>query len=40
VTLPAEVDDEHVEASRRDGVLTVLVPKSSRSRRRRIQITH
>ena len=39
VTLPAEVDDEHVEASLRDGVLTVRVPKSPQSRRRRIQIT-
>jgi HSP20 family protein len=39
VTLPAEVDDEHVEASLRDGVLTVRVPKSSASRRRRIEIT-
>ena len=40
VTLPAEVDDEHVEALLRDGVLTVRVPKSARSRRRRIEITH
>ena len=39
VTLPVEVDDEHVEASLRDGVLTVRVPKSARSRRRRIQVT-
>ncbi|WP_448628055.1 Hsp20/alpha crystallin family protein [Geodermatophilus sp. URMC 64] len=39
VTLPAEVDDEHVEASLRDGVLTVRVPKSSQNRRRRIPIT-
>ena len=39
VTLPAEVDDEHVEASLRDGVLTVRLPKSSQSRRRRIEIT-
>ena len=39
VTLPAEVDDEHVEASLRDGVLTVRVPKSPASRRRRIAIT-
>ena len=39
VTLPVEVDDEHVEASLRDGVLTVRVPKSAHSRRRRIEIT-
>jgi HSP20 family protein len=39
VTLPAEVDEERVEASLRDGVLTVRVPKTSQTRRRRIQIT-
>ncbi|MGY1885241.1 Hsp20/alpha crystallin family protein [Blastococcus sp. SYSU DS0753] len=39
VSLPAEVDDEHVEASLRDGVLTIRVPKSARTRRRRIEIT-
>ena len=39
VTLPAEVDEEHVEASLRDGVLTVRVPKSAQTRRRRIEIT-
>ena len=39
VTLPAEVDDEHVEASLTNGVLTVRVPKSPESRRRRIEIT-
>ena len=39
VTLPSEVDDEHGEASLRNGVLTVRVPKSSASRRRRVTIT-
>ena len=39
VTLPGEVDDEHVEASLQKGVLTVRVPKSALTRRRRIQIT-
>ncbi|MGY1722600.1 Hsp20/alpha crystallin family protein [Blastococcus sp. SYSU DS0533] len=38
VTLPAEVDDEHAEASLRDGVLTVRVAKPAQSRRRRIPI--
>jgi HSP20 family protein len=39
VTLPGELDDEHVEAQLRDGVLTVRVPKSASSRKRRITIT-
>ena len=39
VTLPGELDEEHVEASLRDGVLTVRIPKSPQSRRRRIEIS-
>ena len=39
VTLPLEVDEEHVEASLQDGVLTVRVPKSPGSRRRRFEIS-
>jgi HSP20 family protein len=39
VTLPGELDEEHVEASLRDGVLTVRMPKSPQTRRRRIEIT-
>jgi HSP20 family protein len=39
VTLPGELDEEHVEAQLRDGVLTVRMPKSPQSRRRRIEIS-
>ena len=39
VTLPGELDDEHVAASLRDGVLTVRIPKSAQARRRRIAIS-
>lgn len=38
VTLPDDVDEEHVEASLNDGVLHVRVPKSSSDRRRRIDV--
>ena len=36
--LPGEVDAENVAATLADGVLTVRVPKSDESRRRRIEI--
>lgn len=39
VLLPAEVDDERIEANLTDGVLTVHVPKTVSARRRRIQVT-
>ena len=39
VTLPDDLDEEHVEAQLKDGVLTVRVPKSPHSRRRRIEIS-
>jgi HSP20 family protein len=39
VTLPGELDDEHVAATLHNGVLTVRVPKSPHARRRRIEIT-
>ena len=39
VTVPGEPDEEHVEAELRDGILTVRIPKSAHSRRRRIEIT-
>jgi HSP20 family protein len=39
VLLPGEVDDDHVEASLREGVLTVRVPKPAGQRRRRIPVT-
>jgi HSP20 family protein len=39
VMLPGELDDDHVDASLRNGVLTVRVPKSPQTRRRRIEIT-
>lgn len=38
VTLPGEVDSEAVTASFVDGMLSVVVPKAERSRRRRIPI--
>jgi HSP20 family protein len=37
-TLPGELDPEKVEANLSDGVLTVRVPKSERSRRRKVEI--
>jgi HSP20 family protein len=39
VTLPGDVDADQVDARLHDGVLTVRVPKSPETRRRRIQIT-
>jgi HSP20 family protein len=39
VTLPGEVDPEGVEASLREGVLTVRVPKSADAKPRRIAIS-
>ena len=38
VGLPGHVDPEKVDANLRDGVLTVRIPKSERSQRRRIDI--
>jgi HSP20 family protein len=38
VTLPGPADEEHVDASLHDGVLTVRVPKSERVRPRRIEV--
>lgn len=39
VTLPSEVDPDGVEASLRDGVLTLRVPKSAEGKPRRIAIS-
>ena len=39
VILPADVEEDQVTASLSDGVLTVRVPKSQRSRPRRIPIS-
>jgi len=39
VMLPGELDEEHVDATLTDGVLTVRVPKSPGTRRRRIPIS-
>ncbi|MGY1776723.1 Hsp20/alpha crystallin family protein [Geodermatophilus sp. SYSU D00804] len=39
VTLPGDVDAEHVTAALSDGVLTVRVPKAEQARPRRIAIT-
>jgi HSP20 family protein len=38
-TLPRQVDPDRIEASLRDGVLTVRVPKSERSQPRRVEIS-
>jgi HSP20 family protein len=38
VTLPAEVDEDHVEAHLNEGVLTVRLPKPESQRPRRIEI--
>jgi HSP20 family protein len=42
VALPAEVDDERASATFRNGVLTVMLPKTERARQqtKRIPITH
>ena len=38
VTLPADVDSEHVEAAYRNGVLTITLPKTERSKARKIPV--
>jgi HSP20 family protein len=38
INLPVEIDADHVEASLRDGVLTVRMPKHERSKARKIQV--
>ena len=38
VTLPGQTDQEHIEATIHDGVLTVRVPKSETAKRRRIEV--
>jgi HSP20 family protein len=38
ITLPAPADEEHVDADLHEGVLTVRVPKTEQSRRRRIEV--
>ena len=38
VTLPGQADAEQIEASLKEGVLTVRIPKPERARRRRIEI--
>lgn len=40
VTLPGPVDDDAVTASLDHGLLTVVIPKAERARRRRIPIGH
>ncbi|HWF49645.1 MAG TPA: Hsp20/alpha crystallin family protein [Solirubrobacteraceae bacterium] len=39
VTLPGEVDADHIDAKLRDGVLTVRVPKAEQARPHRIEVT-
>jgi HSP20 family protein len=39
VLLPDHVDSERVDASLKDGVLTVRVPKAERAQRRRIEVS-
>jgi HSP20 family protein len=38
VTLPGDIDAEHIDAQLRDGVLRIRVPKSERARARRIEV--
>jgi HSP20 family protein len=39
VTLPAEVNAEKIEASHRDGVLTITLPKSEQAKPKKIKIS-
>jgi HSP20 family protein len=39
VTLPGEIDPEGVDASVSDGVLTIRIPKSDRTRSRRVEVS-
>lgn len=39
ITLPASVGSENIQATFRDGVLTVTLPKTEEARPRRIQVT-
>ncbi|HEV7588692.1 MAG TPA: Hsp20/alpha crystallin family protein, partial [Longimicrobium sp.] len=36
--LPRDVDPEHIQATFEDGVLTVVIPKSEKARRRKIDV--
>ena len=38
VTLPVDVDPEHVEATLKDGVLTIAMPKAQSARARKIEV--
>jgi HSP20 family protein len=38
VTLPGDVDDEHIDAHLTEGILTVRVPKPTRAQPRRIEV--
>ena len=38
VTLPGEIDEEHIDATLHEGVLTVRVPKTEQARPRRIEV--
>lgn len=38
VTLPGDADTEHIDASLKEGVLTVRIPKPERSKPRRIEV--
>jgi HSP20 family protein len=38
VTLPGETDEEHVDATLHEGVLTVRVPKTAQAKPRRIEV--
>ena len=38
LSLPWEIDAEHVEATLHDGVLTIKLPKSESSKPRKIQV--
>jgi HSP20 family protein len=38
VTLPGETDEEHVDATLREGVVTVRVPKTKQAKPRRVEV--
>jgi HSP20 family protein len=38
VTLPGEIDEEHIDATLHEGVLTVRVPKAEQAKARRIDV--
>ena len=38
VTLPVDVDSEHVEAQLKDGILTVILPKAAKAKTKKVKV--